>query len=54
MVNFNMDLQAHLPLGTGDKFASTKFPLPISFIYGDEDWVLEIEEDIADVIVDIN
>lgn len=25
--------------------ASNKFPIPISFIYGDQDWVLEVDED---------
>jgi len=40
MVNFNMNLQAHLPLGTADKLANSRFPLPMSFIYGDDDWVL--------------
>ena len=37
-----------------DKFLNPDFPLPISFIYGADDWMHEIEEDIADLILNKN
>lgn len=39
MVNFTITLQAHIALGTPDKLANKDFPLAITFIYGDHDWV---------------
>ena len=39
MVNFDLSLTAKLPLGIRDKLGSENFNLPISFIYGDNDWV---------------
>jgi hypothetical protein len=48
MINFSLTLKAHLPLGIKEKLMNPDFPLPITFIYGDNDWVLFIEEDIAD------
>ena len=50
MINFNQTLQAYIPLGTSRKLANKNFDVPISFIYGDNDWVLDIEEDIADIV----
>ena len=46
-VLFTPALQAHLPLGTPEKLGSSKFPIPISFIYGSEDWTLQVDEDAA-------
>ena len=51
---FNGDLQAYLPLGGPDKLASPSFPLPISFIYGAQDWMLDMEEGAADLVLDQN
>jgi pimeloyl-ACP methyl ester carboxylesterase len=42
---FNADLHAHLPLAASDKLGSPTFPVPVSFFYGDSDWVLFVEED---------
>jgi len=39
MVNFTLTLQAHIALGEKDKFVNSNYPLPVSFIYGDHDWV---------------
>ena len=52
MILFNHQLEAIIPLGTSTKLASKDLDLPISFIYGDDDWVQIIEEDIADRIMD--
>ena len=43
-----------MPLATPEKFLNPDFPLPISFIYGDDDWVKLIEEDTPDLIVKTN
>jgi hypothetical protein len=39
-------------LGTEDKLADKENQTPISFIYGDNDWVQIIEQDIADIILE--
>ena len=47
-------MSAHIPLGTSDKLASEKFQLPISFVYGDNDWVHVLEGDISETILKSN
>lgn len=47
-------MKAFLPLGDDSKLAKPNFEIPISFIYGDHDWVQEIEKDIADIVVEQN
>ena len=47
LVMFNPGLQAYHPLGVEDKLASPTFPISVSFVYGDEDWVLHVDEDAA-------
>ena len=54
MINFNIYMSAHIPLGTPDKLASEKFSLPISFIYGDNDWVYVLEGDVSETILKKN
>jgi pimeloyl-ACP methyl ester carboxylesterase len=54
MINFNIYMSAHIPLGTSDKLASEKFQLPISFVYGDNDWVHDLEGDISETILKKN
>ena len=44
---FQPTLQSHLPLGAHDKLGSKAFPIPVSFFYGDEDWVKNVDEDAA-------
>lgn len=39
MILFNLGLLAHLPLGTKEKLLSPDFPIAVSFIYGENDWV---------------
>ena len=46
-VMFNPGLQAHHPLGAHDKLGSPTFPIPFSFIYGDSDWTVQVDEDAA-------
>ena len=42
---FTPGLQAHHPLGTKNRLGS--FEKPISFFYGEQDWVLEYDDDAA-------
>lgn len=51
---FNNQMAAEMPLGTTMKLASYMFDMPMSFIYGEHDWVCRIEEDVADVILTNN
>ena len=45
MVQFKPGLVCELPLGSKNRLGSPTCPIPVSFIYGDRDWVLNIEED---------
>ena len=54
MVNFDLTLHAHLPLGTEDKLADPNFPIPVSFFYGSRDWVRMIDKDFAQNCVAAN
>ena len=44
LVNFDPSFQAFLPLGTSEKLASTDFPIPLVFIYGENDWVKTMDD----------
>jgi len=37
-----------------DKLAQPGYDLPISFVYGDNDWVQMLEEDVADLVIQNN
>ena len=39
MVNFELGMQAKIPLSNPEKLGRTDFPIPFSFVYGDDDWV---------------
>ena len=54
MVNFNFSLEAHLPLGTEEKYSNPDFPIPFSFIYGEKDWTRIVDKDCAKQCVEIN
>ena len=43
-VMFNSDLQAFIPLNGVEKLCNPDFPIPISFFYGEDDWVFTVEE----------
>ena len=45
MVLFSRGFQAHLPLGTNEKFTDPNFPIPFSVIMGDNDWVRKCDDD---------
>ena len=54
MVNFKAGMMAYLPLGTQEKFLNPELSVPISFVYGDNDWVRNIDWDFAEQCVAIN
>ena len=43
MVNFEVGLVCKLPLEDPTKLANPNLPFPVSFIYGDNDWVAGME-----------
>ena len=45
MVNFGLGLVCKLPLEAENKLGNPNFPIPVSFIYGDDDWVANFELD---------
>ena len=44
MIMFGEGLVSHYPLEASDKLGNTDFPIPVSFIYGENDWVPLYEE----------
>ena len=52
MVMFEAALVCPIPLGAKDRLGSPTCPIPVSFIYGDADWVLMVEEDGPKNLVD--
>ena len=45
MINFNLKLEADLPLATEGKLMSNEFPIPLSIMYGQNDWVRGLESE---------
>lgn len=54
MVNFDFSLQPYLPLGSDLRLGNPNFPIPLSFIYGENDWARIVDQDFAKNIVSIN
>lgn len=52
MICFKLGLYPQLtPLGHPSKLANPDYPVPISFIYGEADWVRSLDEDYAKIVV---
>ena len=52
---FRQSVLAFEPLARRDRLLNPEFQLPISFVYGDNDWVRkEVDLDLADRLKDIN
>jgi hypothetical protein len=51
LVNFTKALQCYLPLGTADKLANPEFPIPVSIVLGDDDWMREVDLGASELIV---
>mmetsp|Transcript_19918 Transcript_19918/g.30674 ORF Transcript_19918/g.30674 Transcript_19918/m.30674 type:complete len:166 (-) Transcript_19918:54-551(-) len=45
MVHFESTFLPYLSLSDPERLGSPDFPVPISFIYGANDWVLQVEEE---------
>lgn len=43
-INFEFGLQAKIPLGTAEKLNMDQFPIPFCFLYGDNDWVCQLDD----------
>ena len=41
---FELPLIAHIPLGAEDKLGNPDYPIACTFIYGDNDWVQNIDD----------
>lgn len=54
MVCFDLGLYSKLSLGHPDKLCSKEFPIPVSFIYGAQDWVRTLDQDYAKIVVSSN
>ena len=51
LINFDSMLQTFLPLGVPEKLANPDFPIPISVILGDQDWVMQCDDGASEYIV---
>lgn len=54
MITFSLGLICQDPLNTKDKLSSGSFPIPVSFIYGEADWVRLVEKEGPQEVVDAN
>ena len=54
MMCFTDSLAPHISLGVKGKLADENYPLPVSFIYGSNDWLQMFEGEIADEIMRLN
>ena len=50
---FTPAMQAYKPLGAG-KLSTTDYPVPFSIFYGQDDWVLNVDEDSGKKYVEEN
>jgi hypothetical protein len=54
MVEFEPGIQAKIPLSNKEKLCKESFPLALSFIYGELDWVLRLEKDAYAQVIEQN
>jgi len=55
MICFSLGLYSNVvPLGHEDKLCNKEFPIPISFIYGEKDWVRSVDSDYGKLVVEAN
>lgn len=54
MIMFNLKLEADFPLGIPEKLMSKEFPIPVSIMFGDVDWVRGLEAEAAAKICKIS
>ena len=54
MINFELGMQAKIPLSNHDVLGNPNYPVPISFVYGDNDWVPRTDEGASKRLIDNN
>ena len=54
MVLFSPAFSAHIPLGDEKRLGSSSFPVPVSILYGDTDWMKNVEDDSASLVIEQN
>ena len=54
LINMGPGMVCYEPLGAENYLASSSFPLSVSFIFGDVDWMAKLEEDGPKKVVEIN
>lgn len=54
LVNFDQNMQAKLPLGSPKKLGRKNFPIPISIIFGDDDWALIYDQGASEALISKN
>ena len=51
---FDDDIICHVPLGTKDKLCNPDFPVPISLVYGANDWMDFYEAHFGKEVIRVN
>lgn len=55
MVCFELGLYSKVvPLAHEDRLGNKDFPIPVSFFYGDKDWVRSVEMDAGKAVVEVS
>jgi pimeloyl-ACP methyl ester carboxylesterase len=54
MITFSLGFICQDPLNIKEKLSSGAFPIPVSFIYGDLDWVKRVEKEGPDEVIAAN
>jgi hypothetical protein len=54
LINFDSGIHAYLPLGVASKLANPNFPVPISIVLGETDWVKICDDGASEEIVNNN
>lgn len=54
MILFELGLVPKISLGHPDRLANPNFPIPVSFIYGDRDWVVLVDRNGGKNVVEVN
>lgn len=47
MILFSQGLQSFLPLGSAERLANPNLSFPVSYVFGDTDWMRHCEDDFS-------
>ena len=53
MICFKMGLRADYPLGVEEKLMNPDFPIPFSFVYGENDWTRRVDKDFGTNCIEV-